>query len=266
MKNIHILPTEKPSTLSILNNGKLNFGAEFISSSNSKAQHIYITSDEEIKEGDWVIHNGKLYKVSKNKGLYLSVYELSSLDIRTDLCKKIILTTDQDLIKDGVQGIDDEFLEWFVKNPSCESVKIESLNIGNSKVGYVICKPQEEHKQETLGEDEIIDISDHDGIGNAVDNLNNEPPQETLEEAALNYSIYNEQINTAIQESVKFGAKWQAEIMYSEDEVRKLLETQRGNCYVGILTKTKDKELAEIANNAPEPSGYNGWVKQFKKK
>jgi len=55
-------------------------------------------------------------------------------------------------------------------------------------------------------------------------------------------------------------------IMYSEDEVRKLLETQRGNCYVGILTKTKDKELAAIANNAPEPNGYNGWVKQLENK
>jgi hypothetical protein len=39
--------------------------------------------------------------------------------------KKIILTTDQDLIKDGVQAIDDEFLEWFVKNPSCEEVEIK---------------------------------------------------------------------------------------------------------------------------------------------
>jgi len=36
--------------------------------------------------------------------------------------------------------------------------------------------------KETLEKDEIIDISDHDGIGNAVDNLNNEPPQETLED------------------------------------------------------------------------------------
>ena len=34
----------------------------------------------------------------------------------------IILTTDQDLIADGIQSIDDEFLEWFVKNPSCEYV------------------------------------------------------------------------------------------------------------------------------------------------
>jgi hypothetical protein len=32
------------------------------------------------------------------------------------VAKKIILTTDLDLIKDGVQSIDNEFLEWFVKN------------------------------------------------------------------------------------------------------------------------------------------------------
>jgi hypothetical protein len=41
--------------------------------------------------------------------------------------RKIILTTDVDLIKDGVQTIDDEFLEWFVKNPSCENVKVELI-------------------------------------------------------------------------------------------------------------------------------------------
>jgi hypothetical protein len=87
-----------------------------------------------------------------------------------------------------------------------------------------------------------------------------EKQETTLEEKAEEYE-YTDGIY-----GFKAGAKWQAERMYSEDEVRKLLQTQRGNCYVAILTKNKDKELAEIANNAPEPSGYNGWVKQFKKK
>ena len=41
----------------------------------------------------------------------------------------------------------------------------------------------------------------------------------TLEEAAENYSIYNEQINKAVQEAVKFGAQWKAERMYSEEEM-----------------------------------------------
>lgn len=42
---------------------------------------------------------------------------------------------------------------------------------------------------------------------------------------------------------------------FTEEEVCKLLEVQRGNCYVAILTKTRDQELAKIANNAPEPAG-----------
>jgi hypothetical protein len=43
------------------------------------------------------------------------------------------------------------------------------------------------------------------------------------------------------------------------DTVDKLLEAQRGNCYVAVLTKTKDEEIAKAAGNAPEPGG--GWRK-----
>jgi hypothetical protein len=134
MKNVHLLPTNKPSRLSILNNGKLNFGAEIMSSSSSKLQHIYITSsDEEIKEGDWVISDQSLLSplydaIGKVEIISLETKKIIQSDNSwywTDLdCKKIILTTDQDLIKDGVQAIDYEFLQWFVKNPSCEFVKI----------------------------------------------------------------------------------------------------------------------------------------------
>lgn len=42
-------------------------------------------------------------------------------------CKKIILTTDQELIKDGVQVVDDDFLMWFMKNTSFEEVEVEEL-------------------------------------------------------------------------------------------------------------------------------------------
>jgi hypothetical protein len=64
-----------------------------------------------------------------------------------ELPKKIILTTDQDLIKDGVQAIDDEFLEWFVKNPSCEWVEIQcryNFYAGQDLTHYKIIIPQEE--------------------------------------------------------------------------------------------------------------------------
>ena len=43
--------------------------------------------------------------------------------------------------------------------------------------------------------------------------------------------------------------------LYTQDEVKKLLETQRGNCYVAILNETKDKKIASLATKAPLPGG-----------
>jgi hypothetical protein len=155
MKNIHVLPTDKPSRLWInhLLQGKLELSKEVLIGSNT-AQHIYITSnnDNDISDeginhvaGSWVLNTirNKVYKTSVNI-------------ISGDDIQKIILTTDPDLIADGVQAIDDEFLEWFVKNPSCEEVKVElhvgSLRWSDSKNTYKIIIPKEEPKQETLEE------------------------------------------------------------------------------------------------------------------
>ena len=65
------------------------------------------------------------------------------------ILKKIILTTDQELISDGVQPIDDEFLEWFVKNPSCEEVEVGTYHVKgdiSGKLHYKIFTPKEEPK------------------------------------------------------------------------------------------------------------------------
>jgi hypothetical protein len=105
MKNIHILPTDKPSRFWITNLGNLARcqDVEPIKKALGNNVNIYITSDEEIKEGDWV------YCITENR-LLISNVSYSKLEDRF----KIILTTDPDLIKEGVQGIDDTFLKWFV--------------------------------------------------------------------------------------------------------------------------------------------------------
>jgi hypothetical protein len=64
-------------------------------------ENIYVTNDEEIKEGNWFFDSSK----GVNYGIYKHVKGFIN-----KTSKKIILTTDQDLIKDGVQAIDDEFL------------------------------------------------------------------------------------------------------------------------------------------------------------
>jgi hypothetical protein len=140
MKNIHVLPTDKPSRLiKNSNENKLYLCIQTLSIDEEiycYPRHIYITSDEEIKEGDWcIVGNG----VDKLNTQFTSKEEINTI------WKKIILTTDQDLIKDGVQAIDDEFLEWFVKNPSCEFVEVEY--IGYEKDCNIII-PKEKPKQD----------------------------------------------------------------------------------------------------------------------
>ena len=156
MKNIHILSTDKPSRFySIANtfSSGYGFGEHYIPDTRNtfKNCNIYITSDEEIKDGDWCIdkHN-VVYKQETDK-----------IFTKFNGAKKIILTTDQDLIKDGVQAIDDEFLEWFVNNPSCERVKIETGKLQIDDDGqeygfpdmskYKIIIPKEEQKQDYNG-------------------------------------------------------------------------------------------------------------------
>ena len=118
-RNLWVIPTDKPSSIGYDGVKNLHFVNDFI----DDYQNIYITSDEEIKEGDWIYSfvDNKIYKIvySKNN-IIQSFYHSHYLNES----KKIILTTDQELIKDGVQAIPDEFLEWFVKNPSCESVEV----------------------------------------------------------------------------------------------------------------------------------------------
>jgi hypothetical protein len=147
MKNIHTLPTDKPSRLykiRLTQNLQL-LEKTYLTSSDSLVitQNIYITSAEDIKENDYIITlNKKVIQVS----------HILSEDVANG--KKIIRTTDQDLIEDGVQSIDDEFLEWFVKNPSCESVEVKCYSKFNDGdfTDYKIIIPKEEPKQETLEE------------------------------------------------------------------------------------------------------------------
>ena len=43
--------------------------------------------------------------------------------------------------------------------------------------------------------------------------------------------------------------------LYTEKQVKELLETQRGNCYVAVLNETKNEEIAGMAMLAPIPAG-----------
>jgi len=224
MKNIHVLPTDKPS----------NYVTNYMEQ-NMQWQNIYITNDEEIKEGDWHFKNDKM--VTKSH-------------IIDDTCKKIILTTDQDLIKDGVQAIDDEFLEWFVKNPNCEYIPTPIVklceNCGQQFCDNRDCRGYIDKPyyllaySETITEKTITYCDGYEVNPKEIIIPKEEPKQETLEKASERY--VKSTANQMSIEKIAFenGAKWQQKRMYSEEEVLDLLagfiDSSRGKDFVPFKT------------------------------
>jgi hypothetical protein len=194
MKNIHVLPTDKI----IKNVGDLvkdQYGDTHIFTKNDGKEYgktttklnIYITNDKEIKEGDWFITKGEVFKCTlSDEFIWRNNFDKFPC-MKID-CKKIILTTDQDLIKDGVQAIDDEFLEWFVKNPSCEVIQVEkSFHWDNGVYEYEIIIPKEEPKK-VLTEEDIFNQRDIDAVTDYIGKETSK--QETLEEVECNNCGY----------------------------------------------------------------------------
>jgi DNA-binding transcriptional MerR regulator len=334
MKNIHLLKTSKQSRLlqSVIDKTFLLIDQFDSGNRFELPQNIYITSDEDINENDYIItKDGRLVQVS-----YLLSEDLEG-------ASKVIITTDQDLIKDGVQAIDDEFLEWFVKNPSCEEVEIfyqDVYSMGKWDRRYSIIIPKEEPKQlftdhpitelgdkefveAPIRECELISYDDNkycyvkvEGIEKEIkrgyiytkhgrcgevdcisieeikelleeepkqetENLKNfkklvsdeispamkdfiKEKQETIEEAVDRASLlefpikewyrsddYNREEITAARDGFKRGAKWQAERMYSEEEVLEIL-----------------REFYKVASlkDFPLVTTIPLWFEQFKKK
>ena len=219
MKNIHLLPTEKSSRLTkprgsssikLYTNGLTN-----TPKGHCKNYHLYITSDEEIKFDE--------YYLGEDSNIYCLV---SGVNYNG---KKIILTTDQELIEDGVQAIDDEFLEWFVKNPSCEFVEVKHFGTccGNQSITQCInCEKYNPIYKITIPQEE--------------------PKQETLEEYSngLYKQSLKDDVDLTFSDGVKLGAKWQAERMYSEEELKNAIEISVAKA-LGVMSFTINEESFE---------------------
>ena len=225
-------------------------------------KELFITSDEEIKEGDYCVDGDDIY----------GPFEQG--DIATVKFIKIILTTDEQLIRYGVQSIDDEFIEWFVNNPSCESVEVERIVNDywkklqlHYKFNYKIMIPKEEPKQDrtcthncsvVCGECQIF-----------------EPKQETLEEAAERYEetdFYTtptvETSQMMIQRAFINGANWQAERMYSEEDMKNAFDSAREfNSLDGIVDVHIVLPMGgDMSDLQPLHFTFEEWFEQFKKK
>ena len=235
MKNVHIIPTDKPSRLHLGNSGlvlcDLNYSSNTINS-----QHIYITSDEEIKMDDWYLDD--------TNSVRQAITECESYWTHRKKYQKIILTDNKDLIKDGVvQAIDDAFIEWFVKNQSCEEVEIQcryNFYVGQDLTHYKIIIPKEEPKQH------LIDMMKRDEeLG-----LYEEPKQEKFEHIPYKGNVWEPPLQETLEEAAEIncesithpycdrekamfikGAKWQQEqilqFLYSEITERRPYSSSR---------------------------------------
>jgi ssDNA-binding Zn-finger/Zn-ribbon topoisomerase 1 len=283
MKNIYVILADKPSRI-----GRFVDTQEFILRSENDIPrgenvNIYITSDEEIKEGNWVFDStnyGLIHKVwevtekhfSFKDSLHARGLKSTNRNLKCHF-KKIILTTDPDLIADGVQAIDDEFLEWFAKNPNCERVdffKLEYSEYSNSKC--LKCGFIENHDK--------VDTEDCPKCSNTTyEHFYNQykliiPKEETIEEAAERIT-YHEELsweNTLSKRCFIDGAKWQAEQdknKYSEEEVIELtnwyLESFLDDS-IGLNGKEAEKRVNHLRGKGLTKEVIDYWFEQFKKK
>ena len=304
MRNIQVLPTDKPSRLYEFGG---NYHLQEIPQENFRGHNIYITSDEEIKKGNWYLEEKSKFNPRKliseewGDGQHFKTFNQKGF-------RKIILTTDTDLIADGVQAIDDSFLEWFVNNPSCEWAEVQKWSsLAECGYSYHIIIPKEEPKKiyyNTVGREngvnvvkgqfntqkEALDLANE--LNRKFPDLyydwretlikeepkqetltytesakkeerifnyrmmkqaheNAKPAKETLEEAAEKYIETSHYMNNDRKDDIIFGAKWQAERMYSEKEVE------------GIIAS-----LLHTPKLVEESSweGIAKWFEQFKKK
>jgi len=285
-KNIWLLPTNKPSRLSInCETDLLQLGLD--NRMFHDDMHIYITSDEEIGTDEYYFH-------LKNNEYYNSG-RIEELDKDMKFWKKIILTTDPDLIKDKVLAINDEFLEWFVKNTNCEQISVEEVYFhGNgyykaSELSeqerekysfmkeYKIIIPKEETKPKTMLEslqeyfkntpkekvlEDWNEFQHLDNEGITVKEFLENQKQETLKEAAREYNKRGQLgFEKAADTETAFlrGAKWQQERSYSEEELLILLKKFKTD----IINST---ELDDDFETLVCDIKTNKWFEQFKKK
>jgi hypothetical protein len=291
MKNIFVLPTDKPSRLAKHSSGSFHIVANKSHKKglyNMTNQNIYITSDEEI--------TGKIgFNIKENK-----IQFFNSHPKYDESGKKIILTTDPQLIADGVQAIDDEFLQWFVKNPSCEKVEVRKIGeewIYNADVpkeefktlpdvnwqSEIINKVWDEEVEESFATQLFSDnskiIPDYfqpkshlenvleqlDNLESTVDEFVENSNEEKLREAGERYESTFEEFSQGT-ESIDFiaGANLQAERMLTDGDLVKLLDfvSKEYNISNGVGWFHSHESIEDVSSKEV----LDKWFEQFKKK
>ena len=226
MKNIFLIPTPKESRLwRYLDSNKLRF--DNISTPNSNEctkcsnEYVYITSDSKFVRDEYITDGIEVMKATPK------LVDAQGLVDRRDW-KKILMTTDPELIKDGVHPIGEDFLKWFVENPTCIKVEVvyglfnpmgrqvdpNDLGQNHSKCvwKYKIITTKEEPKK-VLTEEDIFNQKDIDAV---TDYINKEQQKQHLidmMESDEELGLYDEKIEDIELEEVRGSSHCQFSVV-----------------------------------------------------
>jgi len=283
--DVVLLPTESNSGLTL---GKSKWGILIQYDTKSvhpqndaytENQHLYILSDEEIKEGDYAID------LTEDLGLKNDIFKVdkATLKFANQECKKIIATTDDSLSEqimyypDGtiignvesykiLLQIPQYFIEHFINEYNKGNVLSKVLigveeNVVDTKFNIHL------NEQENITEWQI-ELNQNSEISILVDKkqtvqeyeqqglekYSKELKQETLEEVAE--KIWKDPTKQLMSKnSFIMGAKWQAEHSYSREEVEKLLRK------AFVAARMKNKAIDKVGYG----SGYGSITGQKRK-
>lgn len=109
--NVVLIATDKAENALLKGTRNINYHHGYLTQDyllnelNRKSYHLYITSNDEIKEGDWIYH--------RIKGVFKYSNDIDTIKSKITLFK-IIATTDTELHKDRVAKIGLPFIEKYI--------------------------------------------------------------------------------------------------------------------------------------------------------
>ena len=227
MKNIFLKETDKPSYLFIIDKSKMfvpeapylsysTVGGRVHKTEGSdiyRPQFIYITNEEKFKKDEWVTDGIEVIKASSK------VVDAQGLVNRRDW-RKVVLTNDTSLIEDGVQEVSSSFLSFYAENTP-DYVEIFETKVYNETLQdyagslYSYKFPQ---KEEIKTEENVIDQwLEKNGNPEIMKQVEREAEELELQHYAKKY--YNNFDKRKEEFAFLDGARWQAERMYSEEDM-----------------------------------------------